>query len=115
MISRRMMIAGAATAALFPSLAMPGTAGAGMPPVPAFHPLPDNLTPAFLREMAASSRASSIGYPADTPLRRFFKDRLMVDAEIWERMALQQEPYEVLESEQFRRERALMAHYGVKP
>lgn len=112
MITRRAALAGMVAATTVGASGLPTTMAA-----PVF-PLPENLTPEFLREMAASTRSRN---PASAEIIKnygpaapaYFHERFALDAEIWDRMADQREPFDCLEAEMFERERALIARHGI--
>ncbi|KQT85587.1 hypothetical protein [Aurantimonas sp. Leaf443] len=111
MTTRRTVLAGMLAAATA------GAAGGSAISALAF-PLPENLTPEFLRTLAASTRSRN---PASAEIIKhyghaapaYFRERFALDAEIWDRMADQREPFDRLEAEMFERDRALIARYGI--
>ena len=108
MIDRRTALLALATVAVSPAaLAKP------------LHPLPDGLTPEFLRELAEESRRamsnerSRLANGIDHV--QFTIERAYKNAEIFDRMAAQSEPFDGLDSEFWARDRALQIKHGYVP
>lgn len=72
------------------------------------YPLPQGMTPEFFRELAADTRRSL----ESRTLTDFQRDRFALDAEIFERMASQLEPFDALETELWARDRDIMVLHG---
>ena len=72
------------------------------------YPLPEGMTPEFFRELAADSCRCL----ESRTLTAFQRDRLALDAEIFERMASQLEPFEALETELWARDRDILVLHG---
>jgi DNA-binding NarL/FixJ family response regulator len=66
------------------------------------------MTREFFRELAADSRKCL----ESRTLTAFQRDRFALDAEIFERMASQLEPFEALETELWARDRDIMVLHG---
>jgi hypothetical protein len=72
------------------------------------YPLPEGMTPEFFRELAADSRKCL----ESRTLTTFQRDRFSLDAEIFERMASQLEPFDALETELWARDRDILVLHG---
>ncbi|MGO4134647.1 hypothetical protein ACEQ6A_08810 [Rhizobium brockwellii] len=72
------------------------------------YPLPEGMTAEFFRELAADTRRCL----ESRTLTAFQRDRFALDAEIFERMASQLEPFEALETELWARDRDIMVLHG---
>lgn len=68
-----------------------------------------------LRTAAASILAHRDAMPGDTPLRRFYRERMCSDAEVWLKAAENPTTWEVMEEEMFAREREIMRRHDVTP
>ncbi|MFO1150371.1 MAG: hypothetical protein U1E62_18490 [Alsobacter sp.] len=118
MIDRRALLTGSvATLAALPAPQHPI-----LPPVEpkkARYPLPDGVTTEFLHEAAASMRAAiklprhRNAYGADRV--QYAVERTNVTAEIFERMAAQEEPFDDLDAEMWRRFRELSVKHDYFP
>ena len=88
------------------------TAAAGLPATSSraaiLYPLPEGMTREFFRELAADSRKCL----ESRTLTAFQRDRFALDAEIFERMASQLEPFDALETELWARDRDIMVLHG---
>lgn len=100
-----------------------GIAAIALPTVPAYYPLPDGLTPAFLRGLAKDSRQKALARILEgrrhlvlgVDQTTYLIELLNAFAEIFERMAVCREPFELLESELYATERALQRKHNFTP
>ncbi|MCO6051507.1 hypothetical protein NGM99_17115 [Mesorhizobium sp. RP14(2022)] len=68
-----------------------------------------------LRTAAVSILAHREAMPGDTALRRFHRERMLSDAEVWLTAAENPSTWEAMEEEMFAREREIMRRHDVTP
>lgn len=70
---------------------------------------------ALFRQLAERSLEHRDAMPDDTPLRRFFRERLQSDAEVWSAAADRPTTWEAMEAAMFERENEIRSRYDVTP